>query len=343
MYTARDPFRLEQTHRGLRCGVTLLELLAVITIMLMITAAAIPMMVTSLQGRQVREAARQVSAYLAGARARAIETGRPVGVYIEGKQPLSNFGNAQRYSMNLHYVEVPPPYSGDVTGAACTVTVVNRPSPTNPGVLSLTFTPTGTFNSSLVRQNDFIKLNYRGNLYQIIDPTTTPVLATYSYGQATAYENNPGVAVPYQIFRQPVKSAGTPLQLPEGAVIDLLASGAPSPNGSDPFLNDPILLFSATGTLAVVYDGPANALKETQVVYLLMGRPEGAARVNPSDTFNPNMLDLNNIWVSVGYQTGEITTAENASLNNPVSGGTPAQSVMFARRFVQSAQGMGGR
>jgi type II secretory pathway pseudopilin PulG len=338
MSATRHPFRLERTRRGSRGGVTLLELLAVITIMLMITAAAIPMLVTSLQGRQIREAARQVSAYLAGARARAIETGRPVGVAFPPKQQYTNFPNPQRYATNLYYVEVPPPYSGDVTGAACTVSVLSVATPATPGLLSFTMTPAGTFNSSLVAFGDYIKLNYRGFLYQITSPGPTPVLATYYYGQATAYENNPNLTVPYQVFHQPVKSAAAPLQLPEGAVVDISAmhSDAYYPFQYDP----PMLLFSATGTLAYIYDG-ANQTPTASTAYMLIGRPDEMMPPQNAQV-SQNVLDLDSLWIAVGYQTGEISTAENASISNP-GGMSAAQVFPLATRFVKSAQGMGGR
>ncbi len=97
--------------RGRR-GVTLLELLVVLLILLMVTAASVPIIAPALRNRQVREASRLLSAYLGAAKARAVQTGRPVGIKIE------RF-NGQPYALTVSQVEVPPPYMGDVFGATC--------------------------------------------------------------------------------------------------------------------------------------------------------------------------------------------------------------------------------
>ncbi len=61
-------------------GATLVELLAEIIIMTMLAAAALPVIAPAMQNRQVREGARIVNGFLTGARNRAMQTGRPVGV-----------------------------------------------------------------------------------------------------------------------------------------------------------------------------------------------------------------------------------------------------------------------
>jgi type II secretory pathway pseudopilin PulG len=92
-----------QSHRG----ATLLELLAVILILLMITAMSIPAVTPAVSGRRTREGARMVSAFLNAARNRAIETGRPAGVWIE------RFPGLPESASSLYMAEIPPTYSGD--------------------------------------------------------------------------------------------------------------------------------------------------------------------------------------------------------------------------------------
>ncbi len=97
-----------------RSGVTILELLIVLLILLMVTAAAIPIMAPALENRRMREAARLASSFISGARSKAIQSGREVGVVLqrfEGKP----------YAMTMSYVEVPPPYGGDTIGAPARV------------------------------------------------------------------------------------------------------------------------------------------------------------------------------------------------------------------------------
>jgi prepilin-type N-terminal cleavage/methylation domain-containing protein len=90
-----------------RRGVTLVELLVVIMIMLMITAITIPVIAPSLKNRDVREAARMVDVFINGARTRAKLADRSYGVVLE-RMPGQPAG-----CVNLSYCEQPDSYSGD--------------------------------------------------------------------------------------------------------------------------------------------------------------------------------------------------------------------------------------
>lgn len=65
-----------------RRGFTLVELLVVIVIIGLITVAVLPTVIPSLRSRQARDAARLLSAALAGCRDRAIRTGQPAGLRL---------------------------------------------------------------------------------------------------------------------------------------------------------------------------------------------------------------------------------------------------------------------
>jgi prepilin-type N-terminal cleavage/methylation domain-containing protein len=78
-----------------RRAFTLIELLVVITIILIVSAIALPTVSSALSHRQVSEAARTVQAVLAGARDAAIRDNRPSGIRLmpdplfSGQQPLT--------------------------------------------------------------------------------------------------------------------------------------------------------------------------------------------------------------------------------------------------------------
>ncbi|MGQ9823348.1 MAG: pilus assembly FimT family protein, partial [Thermogutta sp.] len=97
--------------RRRRCGLTLLELLVVITIMLILLAVMLPRLRPMMEQRRMREAARTVSVFFGAARSRAMETGRPVGVAIERLKIQPDA------AVTLRMVEEPPLYAGDVIGA----------------------------------------------------------------------------------------------------------------------------------------------------------------------------------------------------------------------------------
>jgi len=256
-----------------RRGVTLVELLVVIGIMLILATITIPAMRTLTEGRRVREAARAINVYFGRARSRAVESGRPCGVMLERleRQPDA--------CVVLRQAEVPPPYSGDMLGAKLWV----RQRPDTAPLLLLSV-PVGALADNLVRRGDSVQLNNQGPWYTIVDypepsgsdldfpvhpatqfidfsgsTTGTTIEDTDGDGWIDSHYlairlSSHGVAAlpwtapfaspdpvadayPFQILRQPVASAGAPLQLSRGAVIDLAASG---PDRQRPFqLVDP--------------------------------------------------------------------------------------------------------
>src|SRR6059058_1838879 len=76
-----------QNPKSARRAFTLAEMLIVVTIMIMLVAAALPVAKKVMDGSQTREASRQLNAYFAMARVRALQTGRPCGVYFPFPQP----------------------------------------------------------------------------------------------------------------------------------------------------------------------------------------------------------------------------------------------------------------
>jgi hypothetical protein len=235
--------------------------------------------------------------------------------------------------------------------------------------------------SNIIHVGDLIKFNYQGRLYMMLGTASVsaggqPVLSTAGQlltstgfnGQANgtpcnlwAIDGSNSIApttptavggVPYQVFRQPVKSAVPPLQLPDGNVVDLTASGVGSVanasgvvglfSGTTPYQN-PVVTFAPTGEVDLVYDG-TSVYRPPSTIYFLIGRRDGMSDVNSntiSTAANPqNLYDLNNLWVSIGVGTGLVATSENANQNLMTS---PANVYAAARYFAQKAQSMGGR
>ena len=96
-------------------GFTLVELLVVITILLLITAATIPILAPGTETRRQREAARLLSTALSSAQMRAVTTGKPTGLWIEREA-------SSAYSATVLYeCEQPPTYTGDSLGAQAVI------------------------------------------------------------------------------------------------------------------------------------------------------------------------------------------------------------------------------
>jgi prepilin-type N-terminal cleavage/methylation domain-containing protein len=324
-------------------GVTLIELLIVMTIMLMITAAAIPVILPATQNRRMREAARLTNSFISGARSRAIETGRPVGVMFERFNGLA-------YSMNLSYVEVPPPYAGDTVNSRITV-----------GATGITgfVAPPDVLWQNVVRVGDLVQLDYKGPLYKIATvgtlalgeaitsanvPTTTNWALQLPNGGPFVLPLNYGsVGVPYQIFRQPVRSSAAPMQLPEGVVVDLVSSGVGiSGMFTTASVFNPVITFAPSGRVDYCTDNTGAWGRLNSPLFLLLGRrelmPDVSRSLTDENLYDPNTPALNpylqNFWIAVGYQTGLVTVTENA---------VNVGAVSAARTFAQQSQSLGGR
>jgi type II secretory pathway pseudopilin PulG len=153
---------------------------------------------------------------------------------------------------------------------------------------------------------------------------------------------------PYKILRQPVPTSDEPHQLPEGAAIDLRASGV---GINDYFyvrrMNDNsdgiLIMFTPEGRVARVSysqepigdeeEPPAFDRPVVENIYLLVGKRENAAPpqvdADPtlkSTSFNPapneeqmnklrqpiNWLSTTSRWIVIGSQSGRVVTVENA-------------------------------
>jgi type II secretory pathway pseudopilin PulG len=93
-------------------GMTLVELLVVIVLVTTLVTTVIPIISPGGDDKRLREASRNLNAYLQGAQARAIETGRPFGVAFQRLSADTERGADNAVCVRAEYVEVPPHYSG---------------------------------------------------------------------------------------------------------------------------------------------------------------------------------------------------------------------------------------
>src|SRR5688572_14797171 len=114
-------------RRRLRRGYSMAELMIVLVIMVMLVAAALPVAKKVMDDSHVREASRQLNAYFAMAKARAIHTGRPCGIHLEAPEILgisrvNGLTWPVRHVTQMHLAEVPAPYSGSYLDSRAGVT-----------------------------------------------------------------------------------------------------------------------------------------------------------------------------------------------------------------------------
>jgi prepilin-type N-terminal cleavage/methylation domain-containing protein len=117
-----------------RSGMTLIELLVVIVILTILVGAAIPLLSPTTSERTLREAARGLNTFIAGAQARAVGQSRPYGVALRrlskdnGNSAQGDPLNDSGVSTTVFYVEEPPPFAGFDPDSRAQVAL----DPTNP-------------------------------------------------------------------------------------------------------------------------------------------------------------------------------------------------------------------
>jgi hypothetical protein len=241
---------------------------------------------------------------------------------------------------------------------------------------------------------DQIQFDYRGPLYTIMGPDSTPtpdgvldqggtitvaLLTTTgtSQFQWPWLSTGPSQPVAYQIIRQPRRTSDAPLQLPGSIVIDLLGSGQTldpanlfvdagaipvqpwnatwpttwATNPPAPY--DPIITFTPNGSVGHVVT--TQSQRASGPIFLLLGRRELMPDVAPisggsnvedknifdSDPTNPENLYLQNFWLTIGNQTGLVTTSEVTRNTGPIV--APTVYLQDARAIAITSQSVGGQ
>lgn len=214
-----------------RTGMTLVELLVVISILMLLVMVAMPAFSPTKESRQLREAARSVDLFLGASRNQALATGRPCGVLLE------RLAARPEACTTLYPVEEPPPYAGE--------SVTSKVFVTHYKVASTVFTAritanVGTILPGMVRLSDRIQFNQQGPLYTITAGSTQsdgsiipPFEAQLGRTEGELYPwynalllasaQRPTEAS-FRIYRQPMRTSGDPLELPAGTAIDLFLS-----------------------------------------------------------------------------------------------------------------------
>jgi type II secretory pathway pseudopilin PulG len=260
-------------------------MLIVIAIMLLLVAAAATIMPAATEARRVREAGRGLNVYLGSARNRAMESGRSCGVTFHF---LGGTLSAAPCAMNLDQCEVPPDYEGLtevsmalVNTSMMTVNLVSGTDSTGKPAPEM-------LPSNMVRPNDLIQFNRQGVIYYISAPfkdkngnAVPPDNNGFLTNKVTSFgifacDPNPAPplptfssAVPFCIFRSPMKSGATPLQLPTASVVDFRYAGTGSGYMGAPW----------TGAAMQVYN-PGQTVLYNGMLYLCIQKTMGQTPTN---------------------------------------------------------------
>lgn len=328
---------------------TLVELLVVVSILVLLSAAVLPNLAGREGTRAVQLASTNVSAQFAKAQSVAISRKASHGIWLD---PLPSNAAA---CIDLYYSDVPDPYRGDTFDAKFTVTP--PPPSAAPTTATLTPTPAGCVASlaspsfgNFTNPGNLVQFNDCGPLYDFLlsGAWTARLRAATSQTPANSLWPSPAPAAHrFAVYRLPTR-AGQPLTLPAGMAIDVAWSGiatsrfgtvALAGDGSttSPLTDDWLIdtdyrnaSIGSPATIAVLYDASgafsemcfiANAATASTTratpqgpLYLLVGRVDRCGLpYNPAITDdNPgaNWQYRDSRWIAIDPRTGIVKVAE---------------------------------
>lgn len=334
--------------RARRSGYTLVEMLIVVSIMITLIAITLPVAKKVMDGSQGREASRQLNAYLAMAKARALQTGRPCGLYLPFQLPLGHtdpsLTPAQipqywpvRAVTQIFLAETPQHYSGSTTNARGRINGGNFFTCDLTGAVD---TVEAAYLGSLLGPNEqfLVRFNFKGDWYICNNAGGN----TFNYIRPLQGSVQPPAAVSqFQILRSP-RPIGNALDLPQGTCIDITYTGVgnsgrqfPLPGSLNNIAGGLYVMFSPNGSIDSMYVNSLPTVPPAGSLYFLIGKIEKVGTNDPfvlaSSNFNSaiyankdisNLADPASLWVVVSRSTGQVMTAENMPSASAI-GATP--------------------
>ena len=325
------------SHGCDRPGLTLVELLIVISIMAILTALIVPQVRTVNKARNLRESARVIGTAFAAARDRAVADGS-AGILIRRNPNFMFNANGaiappiEYASMTLYQMRRLPPYTGEYSDSTADLQF-------DAGTGQYYTEIDAPFDVNLVNPGDTVYFN-DGALGFVIDsvvPSATPglirinlnivnVVGMANYGGNLMPPPPLNVPMRFRVERAPQIIESTEVTLPEGYYIDLRYSGPL--DGSDDDANAATLTkFSLQGDTndILVFFGSDGGIDRVQfngvrarlggALYLFVNEydpADAAAGLDASTAASRLLAKSNALWVTVGEQTGGVSIGYNS-------------------------------
>lgn len=363
----RGPSRLQT-----RNGYTLTELLVVIIILVILIAVSLPAAKKVMEDSRTRESSRQLSAYFTMARARAAQSGRPCGLWMQLDTPIGATSTSAPYvrqCTQLYLAEVPPPYSGGTLSARGKI----KEEPPGSGTFYFVpvdmATPPATdptevsYLQALIEDGEtfIVRFDYKGDWYRCRRNGSqfTYVGAMTSNVRPWGYNNSDAPGKPYQVLRLP-RRVGNPLELTGGTAIDMSYSGM-GREGAEFNLaaNRIVVMFMPSGAIDGVIGDNNLPVSPTGTIHFLVGKVQKIGDpLNANSTYTYDMFDAEksniadplSLWVSVGRLNGSVTTNENypdvdhfTSHPNPTTPLGRAEYIEECRQLATGREQMGAK
>ena len=337
----------------LRCaGVTLVELLVVITILGILSVAILPNIAGTIDSRRSREAKRGLSTFVARAQSRAFGAKEPKGFQI---QPLS--GNAAA-AIDFFVADVPSAYGGELTSSK--VTALDLPNENSRKRLQFSDVDTDSrvrATNGFCTVGDSIQFAGAGPYFKFM-PGPPHLVSMWLENNQNPFNTKlpaSGVALPFRIRRQPTRSSTSVFQLTRGAALDLswCMLGSQLFSSFESWDNNstaPItILFDAGGrpSQLVHSNGTRHAIGEP--IFLLLGLaelcgnsatnvPDANVTDDPEDRTGANWQYVDATWLYIDHQSGLCRTAPSAAKRANSTG-----DVFDSQYNIREAIGLGAR
>jgi type II secretory pathway pseudopilin PulG len=354
---------------SVRLGLTLVELLVLISVLVILTAVLVPSVRFLTKDRKIREATRELDTFLTSIQTDAIQTGTG-GIWIE-RDP-----NTPNTATRLYRIKSPAPYTGDFFGAVCQIVEANaNPAEVLNGIdddgnslvddlyfANIRFDKnTAASVSFLAGPGDLIQFDLKGAWFTLTDVPapggdpnwTNTIRVVSSTGPINIVPPATPIVTKFKIRRLPKRSTVGYLELPQDTLIDLARSGftAIDLNGNGLFddlpiqgnemLNqgalDPIqIIFGENGDVELVVINSTPVIPDRSLHLLLATDDRDSEEdLNPDYLTNPlvttqTLEDLSNYWITINRQ-GTVSTTR-------VSDFTGANDPTFIGELLRSSR-----
>ncbi len=352
---------------GARAALTLVELLVVIAIIVLLVAVVLPLAQPALQGRNVREAARQINTFFERARSEAIAIGEPVGVEL-----IVSPSSSQR-SFEMAMLRQARPFTGltSTWGATLSMSTIDSDGdgapdpqlnflvdlspPTAIEVAALQNLVRGNPSGTGLGERFEIRFAFREQSFQGVrfdqSGTTFFLLPTSKLTSLLSPAALKQVAsgAPFQLMREPRRKASATMELPNGAYIDMSASAVEGGATAFSAVTSSVkIMFDHRGRLYRIFaDGVPFDLQDSINLLIARGKATCGDAADPATNAliaTPANLaaDGGSLWVTLNESSGRIMTTENLGFDPSAT--TLAGAITSAiLASVTTGDEMGGR
>ena len=320
-------------------GITLVELLVVISILGVLTAVMLPQLRMINKDRNLRETARVVGSMLAKASQNAINDGT-AGVIIERNENFVDDDGVLYGGTTMYLMRKVPPYAGDgAAGSKANLAIV-----LDDYVVRIAI----PLEPKMILQNDFISFGTGSTKYRILNDPSGGILQLDSglgggILPPLPITDGQTPSLPFIVHRQPRKLASSRVDLPDGFLVDMRYSGPVDRNTQKSIFDVVVPEDYLSRTVQIIFDSRGAVDRfyfhnGTQIDWRIPRTPLYfyISEYETDPLPNDGVLDSPaNLWVTLNHNTGATNVADSTV---PTIGNNLGDRIYSARDIAQGFQ-----